>query len=65
LVLTNKLNGATTILALIPVQMFSSSGIDVMVPIAIPSFGGMLFAILTTFVVPIIYAAVHEKKLIH
>ena len=65
MVLTNKLNGATTILALIPVQMFSSSGIDVMVPIAIPSFGGMLFAILTTFVVPIIYAAVQERKLMH
>ncbi len=45
--------------------MFSISGIDVMVPIAIPSFGGMLFAILTTFVVPIIYAAVQERKLMH
>ncbi len=45
--------------------MFSSSGIDVMVPMAIPRFGGMLFAILTTFVVPIIYAAVQERKLMH
>jgi Cu(I)/Ag(I) efflux system membrane protein CusA/SilA len=45
--------------------MFSSSGIDVMVPMANASFGGIVFAILTTFVVPIIYAAVHEKKLMH
>lgn len=29
----------------------------------IPSFGGMVFAILTTFVVPIIYSIVKEKNI--
>jgi Cu(I)/Ag(I) efflux system membrane protein CusA/SilA len=34
-----------------------------MIPMAIPSFGGMVFAILTTFVVPIIYSIVQERKM--
>jgi Cu(I)/Ag(I) efflux system membrane protein CusA/SilA len=34
-----------------------------MVPMAIPSFGGMLFAIMNTFVVPIIYVIVAERRL--
>jgi Cu(I)/Ag(I) efflux system membrane protein CusA/SilA len=54
---------ATTILALIPVLMSTGRGADVMVPMAIPSFGGMVFAILTTFVVPIIYSIIREKEL--
>jgi Cu(I)/Ag(I) efflux system membrane protein CusA/SilA len=54
---------ATTILALIPVLTSSGRGSDVMVPMAIPSFGGMLFAVLTTFVVPVLYAWLAERKL--
>ncbi len=50
------MTAATTILALIPVLMSTGRGADVMVPMAIPSFGGMVFVILTTFVVPILYA---------
>ena len=57
------MTAATTILALIPVLMSTGRGADVMVPMAIPSFGGMLFAILTTFVVPIIYSFVKEKNI--
>lgn len=54
---------ATTILALIPILMSTGRGADVMVPMAIPSFGGMGFAILTTFVVPIIYSWKKEYTL--
>ncbi len=57
------MTAATTILALIPVLMSTGRGADVMVPMAIPSFGGMVFAILTTFVVPIIYSWKREMSL--
>jgi len=57
------MTAATTILALIPVLMSTGRGADVMVPMAIPSFGGMVFAILTTFVVPIFYSSIREKEL--
>ncbi|MBT6929830.1 MAG: efflux RND transporter permease subunit [Candidatus Marinimicrobia bacterium] len=57
------MTAATTILALIPVLMSTGRGADVMVPMAIPSFGGMVFAILTTFVVPIFYSMIKEKEI--
>ena len=56
------MTASTTILALIPVLTSTGRGSDVMVPMAIPSFGGMVFVILTTFVVPILYAAVAERQ---
>ena len=54
---------ATTIIALIPVLTSTGRGSDIMVPMAIPSFGGMVFVVLTTFTVPILYAAVAETRL--
>ncbi len=54
---------ATTILALIPVLTSTGRGSDIMVPMAIPSIGGMAFVVLTTFTVPVLYAAVAEWKL--
>jgi len=54
---------ATTLLALMPILTSTGRGADVMIPMAIPSFGGMVFAILTTFVVPIIYSIVQERKM--
>lgn len=54
---------ATTILALIPVLTSTGRGSDIMVPMAIPSFGGMVFVVLTTFTVPVLYAAVAEVRL--
>ncbi|MCF7921217.1 MAG: efflux RND transporter permease subunit [Candidatus Marinimicrobia bacterium] len=57
------LTTATTLLALIPVLTSTGRGSDVMVPMAIPSFGGMLFAISTTFVVPILYVIAAERRL--
>ncbi len=54
---------ATTILALVPVLTSTGRGSDIMVPMAIPSFGGMLIEGITLFVVPVIYAWMQERKL--
>ncbi len=53
---------ATTILALIPVLTSTGRGSDVMVPMAIPSFGGMLIEIITMLIVPVLYCWVQEIK---
>ena len=53
---------ATTLLALIPVLTSTGRGSDVMVPMAIPSFGGMTVAVLTVFVVPTLYCGIAELK---
>jgi Cu(I)/Ag(I) efflux system membrane protein CusA/SilA len=53
---------ATTVLALIPVLTSTGRGSDVMVPMAIPSFGGMMFEIVSTFVVPVLYAWLAERR---
>jgi Cu(I)/Ag(I) efflux system membrane protein CusA/SilA len=53
---------ATTILALIPVLTSTGRGSDIMVPMAIPSFGGMTIQIFTILVVPVLYSAVKEYK---
>jgi Cu(I)/Ag(I) efflux system membrane protein CusA/SilA len=54
---------ATTILALLPVLTATGRGADIMVPMAIPTFGGMVIAVITLFVVPVLYAWVAEIKL--
>jgi Cu(I)/Ag(I) efflux system membrane protein CusA/SilA len=54
---------STTILALIPVLTSTGRGSDVMVPMAIPSFGGMTVVLITVFVVPTIYSAIAEWRL--
>ena len=54
---------ATTILALLPVLTSSGRGADIMVPMAIPAFGGMLFEVITMFVVPVLFCLVREAKL--
>ena len=55
---------ATTIIALLPVLTSTGKGSDIMVPMAIPSFGGMLIATLTIFVVPVLYSMWQERKVI-
>ncbi len=57
------MTSATTILALLPVLTSSGRGADVMVPMAIPTFGGMLLAILTIFMVPVLYCLMEELKI--
>ncbi|MHC4742010.1 MAG: efflux RND transporter permease subunit [Planctomycetota bacterium] len=54
---------ATTILALIPVLTATGRGSDIMVPMAIPSFGGMTIEILTMLVVPVLYCWIKEITL--
>lgn len=54
---------ATTLLALVPILTSTGRGSDIMVPMAIPSFGGMSIAIVTVFVVPTLYCAIEEAKL--
>ena len=51
---------ATTLLALLPVLTSSGRGADIMIPMAIPAFGGMTVALITLFVVPVLYAAREE-----
>jgi Cu(I)/Ag(I) efflux system membrane protein CusA/SilA len=57
------MTSATTILALIPVLTSTGRGSDVMVPMAIPSFGGMLVVLVSVFVVPVLYCLVAELRL--
>ena len=54
---------ATTLLALLPILSSSGRGADVMIPMAIPAFGGMTIQIITLFVVPVLYAQWKEAKL--
>ena len=54
------MTSATTILALIPVLTSTGRGSDVLVPMAIPSFGGMTVVLVTVFVVPTLHCAAQE-----
>jgi len=57
------MTSATTILALIPVLTSTGRGSDIMVPMAIPSFGGMLVVLVSVFVVPVLYCVIEEFRL--
>ncbi|WP_242084774.1 efflux RND transporter permease subunit [Aestuariivivens sediminis] len=54
---------ATTLLALLPVLTSTGRGSDIMIPMAIPSFGGMLIALITLFIVPVLFSWNHEIQL--
>ena len=54
---------ATTILALLPILSSSGRGADIMLPMAIPSFGGMTLQVVTMFTVPVLYALWKETSL--
>ena len=56
------MTSATTILALLPVLTSRGRGSDVMVPMAVPTFGGMAVASITWFVVPVLYCWGAEWK---
>jgi len=57
------MTSSTTILALLPVLTSTGRGADIMVPMAIPSYGGMTIACLTWFVVPVLYCLREERAL--
>lgn len=53
---------ATTVLALLPVLTSTGRGADVMIPMTIPLFGGMVVEALTSLIVPVVYCAVQEHR---
>lgn len=53
----------TTIAALIPIMWSTSTGSEVMKPMAIPILGGMLVELVTLFVVPVVYSYFEHKKI--
>ena len=53
---------ATTLLALLPVLTATGRGADIMIPMAIPSFGGMAIELMTLLIVPVLYCSIHEWK---
>jgi Cu(I)/Ag(I) efflux system membrane protein CusA/SilA len=53
---------ATTLLALLPVLTSSGRGSDIMIPMAIPSFGGMTIELITLLLVPVLYSWWAERK---
>ena len=57
------MTSATTLLALTPILTSTGRGADVMVPMAIPAFGGMCVVLISVFVVPVLYAAIAERRL--
>ena len=54
---------ATTILALLPILSSTGRGSDIMLPMAIPSFGGMTLQVITMFTVPVLYSLWQESSL--
>jgi Cu(I)/Ag(I) efflux system membrane protein CusA/SilA len=58
------MTSATTILALLPVLSSTGRGAEVMVPMAIPSFGGMTVVMITMFVVPTLFSALQERRVL-
>ena len=53
----------TTILALLPVLTSTGKGSDIMIPMAIPIFGGMVIDITSYFIVPVLYSWKKEYQL--
>ncbi|MFT5079935.1 MAG: Cu(I)/Ag(I) efflux system membrane protein CusA/SilA, partial [Bacteroidia bacterium] len=53
---------ATTLLALLPVLGSTGRGSDILVPMAIPAFGGMAVELLTMFLLPVLWCAREEWK---
>jgi len=54
---------ATTVLALLPVVTSRGRGSDIMVPMSLASFGGMLLEVITMLVVPVLYSWREERRL--
>jgi Cu(I)/Ag(I) efflux system membrane protein CusA/SilA len=52
---------ATTLLALLPIITSPGKGSEIMIPMAIPIFGGMLVQLLSLLLVPLLYAMWKER----
>lgn len=51
---------AVAVIALLPVLTSTGKGADIMVPMAIPTFGGMIIQVMTIFVVPLLQSIWRE-----
>lgn len=54
----------TTVVALIPIMWSTSTGSEVMKPMAIPTLGGMLVELITLFIVPVVYSYFEHRKIL-
>jgi Cu(I)/Ag(I) efflux system membrane protein CusA/SilA len=54
---------AVAVIALLPVLSSTGKGAEIMVPMAIPTFGGMIIQIMTIFVVPLLQSTWREHGL--
>ena len=54
---------ATTLIALLPVLSSTGKGAEIMIPMAIPTFGGMLIQSMTMFVVPVFQCMWRERAI--
>ncbi|MHC1733137.1 MAG: efflux RND transporter permease subunit [Bacteroidales bacterium] len=55
---------AVAVIALLPVLSSTGKGADIMVPMAIPTFGGMIIQVMTIFVVPVFQAIWREGEVL-
>ena len=53
---------AVAVIALLPVLSSTGKGADIMIPMAIPMFGGMVIQVMTVFVVPLFQAIWRERS---
>jgi Cu(I)/Ag(I) efflux system membrane protein CusA/SilA len=54
---------AVAVIALLPVLSSTGKGADIMVPMAIPMFGGMVIQVMTVFVVPLFQSMWRENEI--
>jgi Cu(I)/Ag(I) efflux system membrane protein CusA/SilA len=54
---------ATTLIALLPVLTSTGKGADIMIPMAIPTFGGMFIQSITMFIVPVLQSWWRESRI--
>jgi copper/silver efflux system protein len=57
------MTAAVAVIALLPVLTSTGKGADIMIPMAIPAFGGMVIQTMTIFVVPVFQAIWREHSL--
>jgi len=55
------MTAACAIIALLPVLTSTGKGADIMVPMAIPTFGGMLIQMMTMYIVPVLQCVWREN----
>ena len=54
----------TTVVALLPVMWSTTTGSEVMKPMAIPTIGGMLVELITLFMVPVTFSIFESRKIL-